>query len=339
MKEIVSSVDNLAEEVRIVTIAHCFCGRPLTSERSSHEPAGSVSLLSLSDLAIRARQLNRCKCGALLTRGEVLACYRLPGRGPWIAASCPLSGAAEVELSLRDRLPRGGAGSHLIAFLRPSELEAALRLGQPSSPQTAWKEALASIQMGFFERAFHCGPGLRCIVTRDRNRSHDYDLRALVGGMPDWLTVAGASDPAVYFYLQVDRGTIEQELHAEAERAGLEVVADPVRQGVVLRRPGERFSCPIDIDAFVADAVVRGLTPRLRAEHLTARLSERLAQLEQATISLETRLGRNVRTNGRALFFHRDAGDEVHFDVSAYLAAPAAERELLLDRLVGAYER
>lgn len=334
MGQLAHQLQTHGEEVRFIVNGSCECGYLHESTETMTAPLGAVSLVSLSEHAMRSFMPLTCtSCGRTIATGEASACYRVPG-GPFLAASLALSGSDETpQLSIRSRFPTV-LDNGLIGYLSASELDLASRLGQPLSVRAAWQEALFYLQLGgFLEKRFPAGAGVRCVATRDGNRRHDINIADL-GGYGLWLSpeqVADLESRQLFLYLQVDLDMVRDEIAREVELHGFETTGnDPLTLQV--SRQGGGFYCPLRVDELLNDAAGLALSLRVATTCYLDEIELRLTSCEKARSDIEKRLATRAEIKNGQLLFQRN-GKRLPFDLERYLDANNAEKRALVNEL------
>jgi hypothetical protein len=322
------------EEMKIQLFGRCPCGAKLDRSETESEELGSISLMRLVEKAMEEAREACCQiCGSLAKEATMIVCYRMPGYGPFIAAEVKCSEPNDVALSLRNRLPSAPQDGFIAPLASSSELEAVTRLGSPISVRAAWHEAFMQIQMGFMERSFHAGPGLRMIATTDAGREKHFDL----GRIPafrerlseDYLSQI--DEGSFYCFATIDTDAAADVVKDMGSHYGLEVVQVGPEDLVITRLNGE-FAVGLDLRELLVQAAAHHLTLRAVADPALAYTAARLIAAEETKLMIETSFEVTGSIDEGHLVFESKHG-KAPFDIDTYVEGTGDDRDAMLTHL------
>lgn len=320
--------------MRIQLFGACPCGARLDRSEQATEELGSLSLARLSERALDEARRASCQvCGSKATAGTIAVSYRMPGLGPFVVASLPCSDLDGMTLTLRKRLPQSADEGIIFHLDSSSELDAVRRLGSPLSVRGAWHEALLQIEMGFMERSFQAGTGLRLVASTDGSREHHLDL----GRVPTFSSQLVQSyrkmldDGAIYCFALIDIDASAEVIGQMAGHYGL-IVARTGKEELAITRANGEFAVGLDIRELLVQAAVHCLTLPAAADPALAYVAARLVAAEETKLMIETSFGLDGQIEDGQLTFSNAQG-KAGFDIDAYVEGTSEDREAMLTHL------
>jgi hypothetical protein len=295
--------------------------------------AGSVSVIALSETAVAAADNVRCLCGAWDGRmGITHAGYELPGAGAWLIASTDLRrGTRPVKITVRSAMPDQASASDVLVRAELNELSVAERVGQPASPQAAWREAIFLTTLHGMPAEFPAGP-VHCRVSADGLPDGDLDLavhNSFQGEhawlAPDQLKAVTAGD--IVCHITVNSASVGSQIRAEAERQGFQAHSRQPMNLTLTRHDGV-FSRSMDLRSVVQAAVVRGCLPVVQARFDLTQIARKLTNMDSAAEQITSRFAaRSCRAvSDSTLALETDTGTQT-FDVERYIDASDSDRQ------------